>query len=62
MVKKHYKVVLVCLDEGVLACLDEGVVACLDNNNKYDFDLDIRHILDDCFGYFLITHPLEKYS
>ena len=43
-----------------MSCLDEGVVAYLDkNNNKDYFDVDIRHILDECFGYLILTHPLE---
>ena len=48
-----------CLDEGVVACLGEVVFRYLDNNNKGDFDVDIRHILDDCFRTFLLAHPLE---
>ena len=46
------------LDEGVLSFLDEGVLAFLNKNNKDDFDVYIRHILDDCFEYFLLAHPL----
>ena len=39
--------------------LDESVVVFLDNDNKDDFDVDIRNIIDDYFGYFLLSHPYE---
>ena len=42
-----------------MVCLDEGVVSCLDNNNKDNFDVDIRNSFDDCFGYFLHAHRLK---
>ena len=31
----------------------------MDNNNKDNFDVDIRHRLDDLFKYFLLAHALE---
>ena len=40
--------VLACLGEVMVACLYEGMVACLDNNNNDDFDVYIRHSLDEC--------------
>ena len=30
----------------------------LDNNNKDDFDVDIRHSLDFCFNFPLLAHTL----
>ena len=51
--------VMACLYEGVVACLDKGVVILLDNNNKDNFNVDIRNSFDDCFKYFLLTHPLK---
>ena len=50
--------VVSCLDKDMLACFDEGVVACLDKNNKDDFDVCIRHSIDDCLGYLLLVSPL----
>ena len=38
-----------CLDMDVVGCFDEGVVALLDNNNKDNFDVDIRNILEVFF-------------
>ena len=35
--------------------LDDDAVACLDKDN---FDVDIRHSLDNYFEYFLFSHPL----
>ena len=47
------------MDKVYVACLNEVVVVYLDNNNKHDFDVDIRHILDGFFDIFILTHPLE---
>ena len=47
------------LDEGVMEFLDKGVVSCLDKNNKDNFDVDIRHILDEFLENVLLAHPLE---
>ena len=54
------KGVLACLGEGVVECLYEGVVACWDKNNNDNFDVDIRHSIDDCFNYFILAHPLKN--
>ena len=43
------KGVVVFWDEVVVSCLDEGVLACLDDNNKDNFDVFIRQILDDYY-------------
>ena len=43
------KVVVLFLDEVVVSCLDEGVLVCLDDNNKDNFDVCIRDILDDYY-------------
>ena len=40
--------------------MDAGVVECLDNDNKDNFDLNIRNRLNARFRYFLLTPPLEK--
>ena len=54
-----YTVVVAWLNKGLVLLLDEGVVACLyKNNNKGGFYVDIRHNLDECFEYFLLTLPL----
>ena len=42
-----------------MASLYEGVVVCFDKNNKDIFDVDISHILGDCFEYFFHVQPLE---
>ena len=47
------------LDEDGMACLDEDVMAFLDKSNKDNFYVDIRHILDDCFEYLPLVHPLK---
>ena len=47
------------LGKGVVTYLYEGVVTLLVTYNKDNFDVDIRNSLDDCFWYFLLTHPLE---
>ena len=39
--------------------LDCSVVSCFGKDNKYDFDGYVRNSLDNCFGYFLLTYPLE---
>ena len=49
--------VMACLYEGVVACLDKGVVILLDNNNKDNFNVDIRNSFDDCFEYFFSHTP-----
>ena len=49
---------MACLDKGVMACLNESVVKLLDKDNIF-FDVDIGNSLDDCFGYYLLTHLLE---
>ena len=43
------KVVVLFLDEVVVSCLDEGVLVCLDDNNKDNFYVCIRDILDDYY-------------
>ena len=41
----------------MVAYVDESVLEFLDNNNKDDFDVDIRHRLDVCFQFLsLHTH------
>ena len=57
--EKNKSDVVACLDNGVMACLDEDVVEFLDKNNDNDFDMDIRHSLDECFEIFLLVHSLE---
>ena len=53
---------MACLDKGVVACLYEFAMACLDtNNNKDDFDVDIRHSFDDCFEYFSLHTPCNTF-
>ena len=47
--------VVSCLYEGVVPQFYEGVMACLGNDNKDNFDVDIRNRLDDCFEYFLLA-------
>ena len=53
------KGMVVCLDDVVVELLDEGVVAWLDKNSKNNFDVYIRHRLDDLFEHFLLVHLLE---
>ena len=50
---------MACLYGGVVVRLYDGVVECLYKDNKDNFDVDIINVLDDCFEYFLLTHPLE---
>ena len=39
--------------------MDKGVVECLYNNNKDDFIVDIRHLLDDGLKSFILVHPFK---
>ena len=43
---------MICFDEILMAYLEEGVVEILDKNIKNDFDVEIRTILDVCFGFY----------
>ena len=43
------KGVVVFWDEVLVSCLDEGVLVCLDDNNKDNFYVCIRDILDDYY-------------
>ena len=50
-----------CLDKGVVKLLDEGVVECLDKNNKDNFDIYIRHRLDDCLNILSSHTPCNTF-
>ena len=53
------KGMVACLDEFVVAYFNKSVVGWLDKNNKDNFDMDIRPILDECSEYYLLSHPLK---
>ena len=60
---------MTCLDkgvvefsyEGVVACLYEGVVAFLENDNKDNFDVDIRKFLMDVLNIFSSHTPQNSF-
>ena len=55
------KDVMTCFDKCVVACFDEGVLAILNNNNKDDFDVDIKHSLDVCLCFLSLHTPCHSF-